>query len=558
MLLTLTRNGLMAALSMVAVFAVGALHHQAEAQSNLTVSSQQTVPREVAVGLNKSLVIDLPRDARDILVSNPSIADAVIRTPRRIYITGIAVGQSNVIIFDGVGRRIVSLELRIERDPSTLAQLLRRLVAGSNIEVEIVSDNIILSGSVRNATDARRAEDIAGIFANGGANAQPDQSPKPTSGGGEGSLSISLSSSDEVPKSSIINLLSIEGEDQVHLKVTVAEVQRNIAKQLGLEFAGSLSVSQLVAGIVTQNPFAIANKNLSTTALSAGFFHDDSNNLKLTLRALEQTGMITTLAEPTLTAISGESASFLAGGEFPVPTGRDANGEISVEFKPFGVALGFTPVVLSEGRISLRVKTEVSELSADGAFTLTGLEGNDLTIPGLKVRRAESTMELPSGGSMILGGLIQDSVRQSIGRVPGLGNLPILGPLFRSRDFQRNGTELVIIITPYLVKPVARTALATPNQGYAPASDSQAILLGSINRVYGAQGGDKPAGKYRGHFGFIFDEPPPYQHGVPRHEPGSNPLKPRPAVGAVIDRSGLRPGGGSGRLRLDRPERDHR
>ena len=502
--LTLTRNVLMAALSMVAVMGVGSLHHQAEAQSNLTVSAQQLVPREVAVGLNKSLVIDLPRDARDILVSNPSIADAVIRTPRRIYVTGIAVGQSNVIIFDGVGRRIVSLEMRVERDPSTLAQLLRRLIAGSDIEVEIVSDNIILSGSVRNAADARRAEDIAGIFANGGANAQPNQSPNSASGGAEGSVSISLSNTDEVPKSSIINMLSIEGEDQVHLKVTVAEVQRNIAKQLGLEFTGSLSVSRLVAGIVTQNPFAIANKNLSANQITGGLFKDD-NNLKLTVRALEQTGMITTLAEPTLTAISGESASFLAGGEFPVPTGRDSSGNINIEFKPFGVALSFTPVVLSEGRISLRVKTEVSELSADGAFTLTGLGGNDLTIPGLKVRRAESTMEMPSGGSMILGGLIQDSVRQSIGRVPGLGNLPILGPLFRSRDFQRSETELVIIITPYLVTPVARTALATPDQGYAPASDSQGILLGSINRVYGAQGGDKPAGSYRGHFGFIFD-----------------------------------------------------
>ncbi len=476
---------------------------QAAAQQANSFTSATSAGREVSVGLNKSLVIDLPRDARDILVSNPAIADAVIRTPRRIYVTGIAVGQSNVIIFDRAGIQIVSLELRVERDPSTLAQLLRRLIPTSDIEVEIVSDNIILSGSVKTAADARRAEDIAGIFANGGANAQPPPATSSSAGGSETGISITLTD-DETPQSAIINMLAIEGEDQVHLKVTVAEIQRNIAKQLGVEFSGSLSASILTGSITTANPFAIANKALSTNALTGGVT-GSSANLSMTVRALEQTGMIRTLAEPTLTAISGESASFLAGGEFPVPTGRDSSGQITIEFKPFGVALGFTPVVLSEGRISLRVKTEVSELSAEGAFTLTGTGGNDLTIPGLKVRRADSTMELPSGGSMVLGGLIQDSVRQSVGQLPGLGKLPVLGPLFRSRDFQRNETELVIIITPYLVKPTSRTALATPDQGYATASDSQQILLGNINRVYGAQTGSGEAGSYKGRFGFIYD-----------------------------------------------------
>ncbi|MHA1547949.1 MAG: type II and III secretion system protein family protein [Alphaproteobacteria bacterium] len=497
MLLTFARRMMMAALVIVGA---SGLYNSAEAQ--IVISGAQTAPKDVAVGLNKSLVIDLPRDARDILVSNPAIADAIIRTPRRIYVTGIAVGQSNVIIFDRSGQQIVSLELRVERDPSRLAQLLRRLLPTSDIEVEIVSDNIILSGSVRNAADARRAEDIAGIFANGGANAQPSSTSSSSSS--SGGVSISLGS-DKAPTSAIINMLAIEGEDQVHLKVTVAEVQRNIAKQLGLELSGSLSIASIVGDIVTQNPFAIANKALSSNAISGGVSFDASNSLKMTMRALEQTGMIRTLAEPTLTAISGESASFLAGGEFPVPTGRDSTGQISIEFKPFGVALSFTPVVLSEGRISLRVKTEVSELSAEGAFVLSGTGANELSIPGLKVRRAESTMELPSGGSMVLGGLIQDSVRQSIGQVPGLGKLPILGPLFRSRDFQRNETELVIIVTPYLVKPVARTALVTPDQGFGPASDSQSIFLGNINRVYGAQTSTAQSGSYSGRVGFIYD-----------------------------------------------------
>ena len=202
-----------------------------------------------------------------------------------------------------------------------------------------------------------------------------------------------------------------------------------------------------------------------------------------------------------MTAISGEVASFLAGGEFPVPTGRDQDGNITITFKPFGVALGFTPVVLSEGRISLRVKTEVSELTSEGSFSIPGL-----TIPALKVRRADTTLELPSGGSMVLGGMLQDSVRTSIGSFPGLGNLPILGPLFRSRDFQRNETELVIIVTPYLVKPVARAALTTPDQGFAPASDAQSILLGNLNRVYGSNGSSPDASyQYRGKIGFIYE-----------------------------------------------------
>ena len=199
------------------------------------------------------------------------------------------------------------------------------------------------------------------------------------------------------------------------------------------------------------------------------------------------------------------SASFLAGGEFPVPTGQDQNGNVTIEFKPFGVQLGFTPVVLSEGRISLRVKTEVSELTSEGAFTLNSANGNNLTIPGLKVRRSETTMELPSGGSMVMGGLLEDDVRQTISAFPGLGKLPVLGTLFRSRDFQRNETELVIIVTPYLVKPVARTALAKPDDGFAPAGDGPATFLGRLNRVYGIEGKPAPAGAYRGTYGFIYE-----------------------------------------------------
>ena len=494
------RQFAIAAMSVCAACVVQATPvHAADRQAGFQVANADIAQRHVKVGLNKSIIVDLPRDARDILVSNPSIADAVIRTPRRIYITGIEVGQSNVIVFDRAGSQIVSLELEVERDSSVLSAMLQRLVPDSDINVEIVSDNIVLSGSVKNASDSRKAQDIANIFANGGANAQPDRSA--------GSSGVAIAASD-VPQSSVVNMLTVEGEDQVHLKVTVAEVQRSIAKQLGVQFTGNISVGSFTSCInplncsSLGNPFSVAGKSLSDNSLTVGY-NDGVSSVSATLKALEETGMVRTLAEPTLTAISGESASFLAGGEFPVPSGRDSSGQISIDFKPYGVALAFTPVVLTEGRISLRVKTEVSELSTEGSVSF-----GDLSIPGLKVRRAESTMELPSGGAMLLGGLLQDSSRQAIDAMPGLGKLPILGQLFRSRDFKRNETELVIIITPYLVKPVARSALATPDQGFGLPSDAQALFLGNLNRVYGGPSDRAPSyanQQYKGRVGFIYE-----------------------------------------------------
>ncbi len=512
MVQAILRRVALAALALFAVAVAPVWLSPAHAQTAIVNGALQGA---VKVGLNKSVIVNLPRDARDILVSNPAIADAVIRTSRRIYITGVAVGQSNVIVFDRAGEKVADLDLEVERDTAGLSEMLRRLIPNSDIKVEIISDNIVLSGTVRNAADARRAQDIANIFANGGASTggggSQSSSSSSSSGGSPasaGGINVSLTTSSagsSAPTSQVINLLTIEGEDQVHLKVTVAEVERNIAKQLGIEMSGDINVGHFSTCAITGtcsstgNPWGINGKSLSDNSLTVGY-SDGVSSLSATLKALEQTGMIRTLAEPTLTAISGETASFLAGGEFPVPTGKDASGNVTVEFKPFGVALGFTPVVLSEGRISLRVKTEVSELTSDGSFTL-----NNLTIPGLKVRRAESTLELPSGGSLVMGGMLQDNVRQSVAKFPGLGDLPILGPLFRSRDFQRNETELVIIITPYLVKPVARSALATPGDGYSTSSDAQSNLLGDINRVYGAKGAKAPAGTYQGNYGFIIE-----------------------------------------------------
>ena len=478
------------AIGIVALADIGPTFAQSEETatdpSTIVLSSQNAHTRSVKVGLNKSLVVDLPRDARDVLVSDPRIADAIIRTTRRIYLTGINVGQTNLIVFDRAGQQIVSLEVEVERDGRTLTAMLQRLIPGSLIEVELVSDNIVLSGSVRNSADSRRAEDIASIFANGGAKAQ--------SGGGAKTGAAIVGQTDLA--SDIVNLLAIEGEDQVLLKVTIAEVNRNTVKQLGIDWDVDFSIGKLFGTGLSSLPFSVNTTSPGSKA-TLGLDNIFGASIEGTIKALEQAGVFRTLAEPTLTAISGEQASFLAGGEFPVPVGLDNDG-LKIKFKPFGVALAFTPVVLSEGRISLRVKTEVSELTSEGAIQVSGL-----TIPALNVRRAETTLELPSGGAMVMGGLLKDDVRQAIHGLPLLKDLPVLGTLFRSRDYLRNETELVIIVSPYLVKPVGRGELARPDDGFSTPNDYDATFLGRINNVYGGSG-QAPTGSYQGNIGYIY------------------------------------------------------
>lgn len=460
--------------------------------------------------LNKSLILDLPADAHDVLVSNPSIADVVVRTSRRIYLTGIAVGQTNLFVFDGAGNTIVSLDLQVERDITGLEDTLNRLIPGSAITVEIINDNIVLWGTVQNAADASRAAQLANIFVTGGA-ATTGATGNQTDMAGA-AIQVGTTQA-QAPTSTIVNLLTIEGQDQVMLKVTVAEVQRDTVKQLGIDWnlsnlqvGGGMLFSAMTNAVFPANLVQPGNgvtaQHLQNITIPDGGVTDGTTTNALsvigaTIQALEQTGLMHTLAEPTLTAISGESASFLAGGEFPVPTSTDANGNVTVEYKPFGVSLSFTPVVLSEGRISLHIQTEVSELTGTGALSVGGI-----TMPGLNVRRAETTLELPSGGALVMSGLLQDTQHEVISGLPGIRNVPILGALFGSRDFQHNETELVIIVTPYIVNPVAPSELARPGDGLATAGDLRANFLGQLNLRYGAQGAAGQNGYY-GNPGFI-------------------------------------------------------
>jgi pilus assembly protein CpaC len=282
------------------------------------------------------------------------------------------------------------------------------------------------------------------------------------------------------------------------LKVTVAEVQRNVLKQLGVDLNGSFSVADHVVRYIGDNKFP-----LSTQTLTSGGVRIGEGANRSALRAFERTGVMKTLAEPTLTAVSGESAHFLAGGEIPTPTSQscDEDGCITqLTYKPIGVSLNFTPVVLGDGRISLRVYTEVTELDYENAFKV-----NEANIPSFKTRKADTTVEVPSGGSLIMAGMIQNASRQVQNGTPGLMSIPILGQLFRSRDYQRNETELMIMVTPYLAKAVDAKDIPLPTDGFVDASDPSSWFLGRINRIYGLNKGTAPNGKLNGAVGFILD-----------------------------------------------------
>ena len=486
--------------------------------THISLSASGPASRTLALGKGKSALVDLPIDARDVTVTSPAVADVVLRTPRRISVLGIASGQTDAVFFDGMGKPILSLDIRVDQDGSAAAQTIARVLPYAHIRVEAVNNSLVLTGQVPNASDSDKAQQIATQFVD-----KPEH---------------------------VLNMLTVAGKEQVMLKVRVVEVQRTAIKQLGFNmssvigqmggnqftnaFAPSWGVNgALLGGIasgfardttqqpelqlpctpgdfnhlcpfVVKTPAQANNFNAATLQPTAG--SDNVNKASANIQAFERAGLIRPLAEPNLTAVSGEGAKFLVGGEFPVPTGQDSQGRIMIEFKPYGVGLGFTPVVLSSGAISLKLSTEVSELTTQGAFTLSNGNGApSLVIPALQVRRAETTVELPSGGALMIAGLLQDQTKQTIDSVPGMLNLPILGALFRSRDYQSGETELVIIVTPYLVKAVNPNDLQTPADGLEIATDAQTILMGRLNRAYKTPPQAVAGRTYQGPYGYVIE-----------------------------------------------------
>jgi pilus assembly protein CpaC len=446
-----------------------------------TVPSIPTKVRFLSLGVGKSVIIDLPRDVKDVLVADPKIANAVIRSPQRAYIIGSAVGQTNVVFFDADGQQIASYDIAIKRDLNGIRAALKQMLPAAAVQAEGVGDSVMLTGSVATPIEAQQAGDVAARLAGG------------------------------VDK--VVNSIVVRGRDQVMLKVTVAEVQRTVIKQLGIDLSASLNYGTGVVNFNNSNPFTANNGPLvaGNGVVASALNKAGVPSVTATLRAMESAGVVHTLAEPNLTAISGESATFISGGEFPIPTGvtcqtttAGAIGQCvqTVSFKKFGISLNFTPVVLTEGRISLRVMTEVSEVSQENA--LQGGAGGT-TIPSVKTRRAETTLEIPSGGSIAMAGLIQEQTKQAVNGMPGVDQIPLLGQLFRSQDFINNQTELMVIVTPYIVRAVAQKELSRPDDGFAPASDAQSSLFAQMNRIYGVSARVEPIGNYQPNFGFIID-----------------------------------------------------
>ncbi len=419
------------------------------------------------IALNKTRAVELDRAVRDVIIGNPDIADIVVRAPGEVYLIGRAVGVTNVFLVDVNGRLIRQLEVVVQPDGASVQAALRELLPKENLSAKGVGDSIVLSGTASTDAAAAQAQSIARRFVEEDAN--------------------------------IVNMITIGSEQQVLIKVKVAEIQKTALKQLGSTF-----------DLISQDlgPFALDFASTAGIASAIGVLGFNGDNVDTSFDRLETQGLLRTLAEPNLLAVSGEPASMLAGGEYPVLSVSDdgSDGTVSVEYKPFGVSLAFLPVVMGPGRIWLKVSTEVSALSAQNAVTVP-FGDESFTILGLQTRRANSTIELPSGGGIMIAGLLQDDIENTINGVPGLMDLPILGALFRSTEFQRNETELVILVSVMLAKPTDPDLLAAPTDGFAPAHDLDRYFIGNLQNIYVTRPpeGSLPTEGPKGPIGYIIN-----------------------------------------------------
>jgi pilus assembly protein CpaC len=418
----------------------------------------------LALEAGKGTLIRLPRPANTVFVANPDVADVQIKSPSLIYVTAKAPGETALYAVDAEDRVLLNRPIRVEHDLSRVRSSVHAIAPGENVTVSSVDNSLVLSGNVSSAGRAEKVRSIAASIAS-------------------------------ETKGNVVNRMAINTPNQVNIRVKVAEVNRQVLKAIGVNW----TKLNLAAGgpghigFVTQNPRGVGG-TLGTTL--DVLFGGGSWLTEATIDALAQEGLTTTLAEPNLTATNGQPASFLAGGEFPVPVASTpaANGvsTVTIEFKKFGVSLDVTPTIIDADHLNLKIRSEVSQLSSNGAIVSQGL-----TISALSTRRAETTVELGSGQSFVLGGLLQNNDAQNISKVPWLGDIPILGQLFRSQQFQRNESELVILVTPYLVNPLARVANgAAPTDGLVVAHDAQQFISGGLYRqqLPGAPNGPMPPG----------------------------------------------------------------
>jgi pilus assembly protein CpaC len=505
----LSQGGLEIALCVAAALMAGAPAAAAQSDGSASISgaSEQTA-RHVQLGVGKSVIVDLPEEAGEIYVGDPKIANAIVRSATRIYVSGVANGQTSIFAFAKDGRKIATIQVSVGRDVGELSALLDAAIPGNDIHVRSVADKVILTGTVASAEEAQKALDIASGFVPTTASTSPSTSisisnnPSGSPSGGSGGNGAGNSSEAAKSNTNVINSLTIRGLDQVSLRVTVAEIRREIIKQLGVNLSGSGPNGSFTL----DNPFAV-NGALTTSEVMLNWVKGNQS-LNATLQAFERQGVAHTLAEPTVTAVSGESAKFLAGGTIPIVNGESCTTTSTASSnctltptlvqQPYGVTLNFTPVVLSLGRIQLRIATEVTDIDYSTGITFAGV-----LVPGFRTRNNTTTVELPSGGSVATAGLISTQTEQTINGFPALMNIPVLGALFRSRDYQRNESELLIVVTPYIVHAVDPSQIVRPDQNYQDASDPQSWFLGRVNRIYSTSESLQPMPGYAGKIGFI-------------------------------------------------------
>jgi pilus assembly protein CpaC len=458
------------------------LSSPAQAQRvRIETAAAAMMSKRITLGIGRTIIVDLPAEASEIVVGDPKVANAVVRSTRKLYVMGLGTGQTTILAIDKDGRQIANLEMNVGRDLDELEKLLRTALPRTRITVKQVSDSVVLTGEASSSGEAATAMDIAKAYVQrvGGA----------TAAGGD---------------NAVVNAMTIRSQEEVMVKLTIAEVQRTVLKQLGVSTSatGDTILKTSWATLVQQNVYGL-NGQQSNSGLTIPI----GSGLNATLTAFERMGVSRTLAEPTVTAVSGESAKFTVGGEIPVPANSNCTTSLgittcqnSVMFKPYGVTLNMTPVVIGEGRILLRIATEVTEVDTTQTVTI-----NNISVPGFRTRKHETSVELPSGGSIATAGLITNNSKQSITGLPGLLNLPILGALFRSRDYQRQETELMIVVTPYIARAVAPSEISRPDDGFADASDPQGVLLGRVNKLYSTRSNPEAVQNWKGRFGFIQD-----------------------------------------------------
>jgi pilus assembly protein CpaC len=406
--------------------------------------------KPITLEAGKGTLIRLPRPASTVFIANPDVADVQVKSPSLIYLNAKAPGETALYAVDADDRVLVNVPVRVGHDLSRLRQSMLAVAPSENVNVSSVDNRLILNGKVATAGDAQKVNALAKALA------------------------------DET-KGSVVNQLSVATPNQVNIRVRIAEVNRTVLKSLGINITRPTLGGKLQAGglqVTTDNPFTVGQ--ITDTNLFTAIFGAQGARIAVTLDALAQENLLTVLAEPNLTALSGQPANFLAGGKFFIPVPQFSSGTaptITLQPETFGVELDMTPTVIDSNHLNLHIRPEVSELSTEGAVMVSGFN-----IPSLTVRHAETTVELASGDSFVLAGLLQNTSTQNISKIPGLGDIPVLGQLFRSEQFQRNETELVIIVTPYLVKPTETSSLRAPTNGFVAPHDAQRAVNGDLYR----------------------------------------------------------------------------